>query len=117
MAVTPCFRNEPFDQWHSKYFMKLELFTLYDEADVPVEAHITKMVGVAKRVLEYVGGKSLEIEMTDQWKSDPTAIGPTFDLTYKGIEIGSYGARRCEFCSWIYGTGIAEPRFSKVTGA
>lgn len=32
---------------------------------------------------------------------------------YRSIELGSYGARRTDFGTWIYGTGIAEPCFSK----
>jgi hypothetical protein len=30
------------------------------------------------------------------------------------IEIGSYGMREYENFKWIYGTGMAEPRFSKA---
>jgi len=37
-----------------------------------------------------------------------------YDITVKGIELGSYGIRECEFLNWIYGTGCAEPRLSKL---
>lgn len=37
-----------------------------------------------------------------------------FDLEYKGIELGSYGIRSCEYLTWIYATGCAEPRMSIV---
>lgn len=30
------------------------------------------------------------------------------------IEVGSYGARRTSFTTWIFGTGVAEPRLSKT---
>lgn len=33
------------------------------------------------------------------------------------IELGSYGARQALFGTWLYGTGLAEPRFSKVLHA
>lgn len=33
------------------------------------------------------------------------------------IELGSYGVRRAFFGTWVYGTGIAEPRFSKALTA
>ena len=36
------------------------------------------------------------------------------DITADGIELGSYGVRECEFVRWIYGTGLAEPRFSTL---
>ena len=46
-----------------------------------------------------------------------TSIG--FDIHYYdknglAVELGSYGIRECEFLKWIYGTGCAEPRLSKV---
>jgi len=37
-----------------------------------------------------------------------------FDINYGNIEIGSYGIRSCSFLDWIYGTGLAEPRFSRA---
>ena len=37
-----------------------------------------------------------------------------YDIEYHGIELGSYGIRHCQFLNWIYGTGCAEPRLSKV---
>jgi hypothetical protein len=40
--------------------------------------------------------------------------GFNFDIHYKNIELGSYGIRTCEFLTWIYGTGCAEPRLSKI---
>ena len=35
-----------------------------------------------------------------------------YDIVLNGIEVGSYGIRQHENLRWIYGTGIAEPRFS-----
>jgi len=32
----------------------------------------------------------------------------------KSYELGSYGIRDCEFLTWIYGTGLAEPRTSSL---
>ena len=29
-------------------------------------------------------------------------------------ELGSYGIRTCDYLKWIYGTGCAEPRLSRV---
>jgi hypothetical protein len=36
-----------------------------------------------------------------------------YDIEYNGVEIGSYGIRKTSFLEWIYGTGLAEPRFSR----
>jgi hypothetical protein len=44
---------------------------------------------------------------------NPDAPG-SYDIMLDGIEIGSYGHRTCLFCNWIYGTGLAEPRFSRI---
>ena len=38
----------------------------------------------------------------------------SFDITYKDVELGSYGIRKCDFLTWIYGTGLAEPRLTRV---
>ncbi len=37
-----------------------------------------------------------------------------YDLNYKGIELGSYGTRKYKDINWVFGTGLAEPRLSKV---
>ena len=37
-----------------------------------------------------------------------------YDIELYGIEIGSYGIRRVRGFSWIYGTMLAEPRFSEA---
>lgn len=53
--------------------------------------------------------------------NDPLLIGDQFGieltLTDRTIELGSYGVRRAFFGTWVYGTGIAEPRFSKALTA
>lgn len=39
----------------------------------------------------------------------------TFDIIdSNGKELGSYGIRECEFLRYVYGTGCAEPRLSKL---
>lgn len=60
------------------------------------------------------------VEMCNKFFSkylDSTEIIQTsegFDIESNGHELGSYGIRECEFLSWIYATGVAEPRFSKI---
>ena len=38
------------------------------------------------------------------------------DIELNGIEIGSYGYRSYKDFHWIYGTALAEPRFSLAAG-
>jgi len=39
-------------------------------------------------------------------------LNKSYDIEFNGIELGSYGIRECEYLSWIYATGCAEPRLS-----
>lgn len=104
-TVTPCMRNDGFDESHSKYFMKLELIrfstdSMFDYSDA---------ADMAEEALGF-----FRIEANDCDKLKTVALGnDTFDIEYDGVEIGSYGVRSSKFCSWVYGTGLAEPRFSR----
>lgn len=101
-TITPCFRLESFDLTHTKYFMKNELI----KTDVVNRAELNNLVDTAYSFfLNYFDGKDISIETTSD---------DSFDIMVKGIELGSYGIRECEFLTWIYGTGCAEPRTSKL---
>jgi phenylalanyl-tRNA synthetase alpha subunit len=101
-TITPCFREEVFDFTHTKYFMKNELIITDDNID-----HYSAK-GLASIAFafysEYFNPDDLEIVETEDG----------FDIMYEKYELGSYGYRECEFLKWIYGTGVAEPRFSNV---
>lgn len=97
-AITPCFRDEPFDETHTKYFMKNEIFV----TDI-VNAEMLKDVGRYCKTF-------FEEELDDAVSIVTTSEG--FDLEYQGIELGSYGIRSCSFAKWIYATGCAEPRLT-----
>ena len=101
-TITPCFRHEAFDQLHTKYFVKNELI---ETQNVSVE-RLMEMIIIAKDFFSrYFPEKELEIE--------GDGISPyAYDITYRGIELGSYGIRSCDFVEWIYATGLAEPRVS-----
>lgn len=105
-TITPCFRNDFVDSTHLRQFMKLELISYCTdkvakrEADNKIQEMINSAIGFFTQYC------STGLKVID--------LGDSFDIEYKGIEIGSYGYRECEFCSWIYGTGIAEPRFSRL---
>jgi hypothetical protein len=98
-TITPCFRYESFDLTHTKYFMKNELI----KTDIVNKDELNKVV---------------ETSLLFYKKYIPNVIiidtDSGFDIEYKGNELGSYGIRECEFLKWIYGTGCAEPRFSKI---
>lgn len=99
LCVTPCFRDEKEDETHFKYFMKLELIDTIDVSD----ESMWNMMREARFFFE---------------KYVDTRIDPVnevqFDLVTKkhNIELGSYGIREFNDLKWVYGTGLALPRFT-----
>ena len=100
-TITPCFRNDSYDFTHSKVFMKIELI---DTLDMNVDHMIAD---------------SLEL-FEDLFKDnkDLLAISPqkdgSFDIDFSVTELGSYGIREAQSLKWAYGTGLAEPRTSRL---
>lgn len=105
-TITPCFRDDSFDETHTKYFIKNELIITDKVNDVILGDLVDDAKDFANRYKKK--GQKLEIVKTGD---------DSFDLVCDGIEIGSYGIRKCSYLKWIYGTGIAEPRFSRVLKA
>lgn len=108
-TITPCIRNEAFDETHVKYFVKNELIAVGHLDDPPsVRVEVTKLRTAAMSFFEGsltpTGVEALGFVETD--------IG--WDIEYHGIEIGSYGYRESDLFRWVYGTGLAEPRFSRI---
>jgi len=99
-TITPCFRDEPFDKTHTKYFIKNELII----TDNVTPQKLDFLISACREFFEKELDTKVDIVKTD--------IG--FDLEVKGIEIGSYGIRSCEYLDWIYGTGLAEPRLTMI---
>lgn len=101
-CVTPCFRDDKEDDIHHKFFMKVELIKA-DEVSVP---HLFSVIHDAMSFFET---HSVNLKVVQ--KSEVQ-----YDLLCKTtrVELGSYGIREYKNLKWIYGTGIAEPRFSKV---
>lgn len=99
-TVTPCYRDEVFDQTHTKYFIKNELIITDDVS----ETSLMSVINICKQFYEGELGESVKVVETEQG----------YDLEYNGIEIGSYGIRSCEYLEWIYATGLAEPRMSVI---
>lgn len=97
-TVGPCFRDEIIkNDLHFPYFMKLELIDIG-------AGSINYVLNSANMVMQEIGKCAIDIEKTSEG----------FDLTYKGIELGSYGMRKHEQFTWAYGTGLALPRFSQA---
>ena len=107
-TITPCFRDERYDLYHEKYFMKNELIITDVINNESLEKIIDDAYNFFNSKLSNIG--SLSIDKTD--------IGYDINCTVFGynkpVELGSYGIRECEFLKWIYGTGCAEPRLSKL---
>lgn len=97
-TITPCFRDEVFDLSHCKYFMKNELIVTDDVG----ERALSSIVEQAQTFLQ----NETKFSVT------PLKTEEGFDLMLGDYEIGSYGIRHTEYLSWIYGTGLAEPRMT-----
>lgn len=98
VGVTPCFRHEPVTNiFYQTGFMKVELFVNRDDATVD------RVMGDAIEVMSVIAGVSPDVVQTSEG----------YDLELAEIEIGSYGERiHPEFGRWVYGTGLALPRFN-----
>lgn len=97
-TITPCFREEPFDLTHTKYFIKNELIITDDVSKDSLDS----VVVICQQFYEKELNHKVDIVKTNEG----------FDLEVNGIEIGSYGIRSCEYLDWIYATGLAEPRMT-----
>lgn len=102
-TITPCFRDEPFDALHTKYFIKNELI----KTDSTGTNDLYQMIDYAYLFFsKYIKGCS-ELDIVNTGTL-------SYDILYQGVELGSYGIRECDFLTWIYGTGVAEPRLTRT---
>ena len=100
-SITPCYRVEDvYDELHKVYFIKNELIMTNDVGYYA----LGYVIECAKNFFESYGIQTDIVKTSDS----------SYDIECDGIELGSYGIRNCEFLSWIYGTGCAEPRFTTV---
>lgn len=105
VAISPCFRDEVEDDFHKKYFMKVELIQI--SSSTFNNKDVLHVMNHANLFFNQYTEKCINIVETN--------IG--FDLAIDDIEIGSYGIRSYfdnNKFNWIYGTGLAEPRFSQL---
>ncbi|QQG33497.1 seryl-tRNA synthetase [Pectobacterium phage PcCB7V] len=104
MALTPCYRDEPIlDEVHLPVFLKLELIRLSDEENFYTRSNAMWLAGKMQRFFsEFYGMPTELVETMDG-----------FDVVYDDLELGSFGVRRTMTGkSYVYGTGLAEPRAS-----
>lgn len=103
VAITPCFRDEgTLDKLHGLTFMKVELYRDDNADNEALMDVITSAQSFMKQVLPPELENRLQLVQTESG----------FDLELKGIEVGSYGIRTLPSGEqYIYGTGLAEPRF------
>jgi hypothetical protein len=99
VTCTPCYRGDIVDETHQQYFLKVELFDSNDTS----EKRLNHIINLADLFFS---------------KYVPTNIIQTDTLVYDietvtGIELGSYGIRKWKDKTWIFATGLAEPRLSK----
>jgi hypothetical protein len=103
-TVTPCFRDESFDSLHTKYFIKNELI----RTDVVTEDALHDLIACSIMFFSgYFVNDIRELKVVETGKN-------MYDIVFKDVELGSYGIRKCDFLTWIYGTGVAEPRLSRT---
>ncbi len=98
LSITPCFRFEHYDETHQPWFIKLELFWHESSMD-----SLHQLIKIVQSFFEQELNEKIQILQTGL---------ESFDLMYQNIELGSYGIRKIEEFSFIYGTGLALPRFS-----
>lgn len=112
MSVSPCFRNEKEDYYHQQEFMKLELMYL---SNFEITKEDVTFKAFRQTVLDFLT-KELRINSSDiviKETVDDVSIYSE-DILINGIEYGSYGIRIVNEKHYIYGTGIALPRASKI---
>jgi seryl-tRNA synthetase len=113
VSCSPCFRTEPAYNIHTRpWFMKVELFVA-GPFKCPQEI-VEQTCNHARVMMKALGGNAEIVPTTEGFG------GYGLDLIINTLEVGSYGYRE-SMCngkrvSWVYGTGLAEPRFSQAIG-
>lgn len=109
VAVSPCFRIEPeYNERYQPYFMKVELINVGGIGEIDVDAVTEDALSFFRSEMSDEDSEAFECVLQD---------GTAMDIELAGIEIGSYGEREWENFRWVYGTGLAEPRFSVARNA
>jgi len=106
---TPCFRHEPsFDATHHYYFVKAEAFVRCSPSQASLE--VDRMRNIAMMGFETLLRLS---NQTARLEFRQTAMH-AYDIECNGIEVGSYGVRTYKGETYVFGTALAEPRWSEA---
>lgn len=107
VACSPCFRRgDDRSEFHQQTFMKVELYA-NDRTDIIA---VQKMIEDARNFAQDQAADT-DYRINVVATNDFTSIF-SYDINLNDIEIGSYGSREHGALQWVYGTGVAEPRFS-----
>lgn len=108
-STSACFRDDEVDDLHQRHFMKIELCRYLGRktpSDQNIQEHLMVMMLDAEHGM-------LEVYQDEQIELLLESTGPlSWDIKLNGIEVGSYGYRTYAGHHWIFGTGLALPRFS-----
>lgn len=115
-TLTPCFRDEGvYDATHHNYFMKLELIDILSGSQKPNRSMgdilNTAMANFTRILYENkIDVSKLNFITTGNKQHDIVLDVKDHRNELMQIELGSYGIRSYKNFTWIYGTGISEPR-------
>jgi hypothetical protein len=108
---TPCFRNEQhYDAYHHHYFLKAELFeTAGDAPHQQLRRMVDRVKAAWQQLARQEGGPR-------HHREEVSTGTDSLDLYVQGVELGSYGVRPrlAHEGHYLYGTALAEPRWSTV---
>lgn len=106
---TPCFRHEPsFDATHHYYFMKAEAFVRCSPSQASLEVDRVRHIAMLGfETLLRLSNQTARLEFRQ------TSRG-AYDIECNGIEVGSYGVRIYKGETYVFGTALAEPRWSET---
>ena len=108
-SITPCFRFEEINYLHRKAFMKNELIYITDDSNMAdLHDRLSKIIEIARTFFS----EKLKTDKIHTKTCNHINSVRGYDLTYNGIELGSYGIRTYNNLNWVYATGCAEPRLS-----
>lgn len=108
-TVTPCFRDNEEDDVHQLQFMKLEL-GLFTRKREYVGKYTDELMNTARFLFNNESPATVSSVITDIGMDLRGKLKPGYSSD--SVELGSYGYRVVNDGYWIYGTGLALPRFS-----
>lgn len=113
MCLTPCYREESvLDDTHLKMFMKLELIDYrykWSQRDDFMAENLVALSDMLLNVDNFYKNNISAYDKIEIIKSDANQ----YDILINDFEVGSYGIRETSYGQFIYGTGLALPRFNQ----